>query len=42
VRENLASYDADPGWYQHPSGTVASPATAGDLAADGIDPDAQD
>ena len=23
VRENLASYDEDPGWYQHPEGTVA-------------------
>ena len=25
VREGLASYDEDPGWYQHPAGTVASP-----------------
>jgi hypothetical protein len=41
VRDQLASYDADPGWYQHPAGTVASPATAGDLATDGVDPDAQ-
>jgi manganese oxidase len=24
IRENLASYDEDPGWYEHPSGTVAS------------------
>jgi hypothetical protein len=23
VRENLESYDADPGWYQHPAGTVS-------------------
>ena len=23
IRENLASYDEDPGWYQHPKGTVA-------------------
>lgn len=23
VRENLANYDEDPGWYQHPEGTVA-------------------
>jgi manganese oxidase len=23
IRENLASYDADPGWYDHPAGTVA-------------------
>jgi hypothetical protein len=23
VREGLASYDEDPGWYQHPPGTVA-------------------
>ena len=25
IRENLARYDEDPGWYQHPPGTVASP-----------------
>ena len=25
IRENLRSYDEDPGWYQHPSGTVAEP-----------------
>jgi hypothetical protein len=25
VRENLASYDEDPGWYEHPPGTLASP-----------------
>ena len=25
IRENLRSYDADPGWYDYPSGTVASP-----------------
>ncbi|MFL6292388.1 MAG: multicopper oxidase family protein [Thermoanaerobaculia bacterium] len=25
VREGLQSYDEDPGWYQHPAGTVASP-----------------
>ena len=24
VRENLRSYDEDPGWYEHPPGTVAS------------------
>jgi manganese oxidase len=24
VREGLASYDQDPGWYEHPAGTVAS------------------
>ena len=24
VRENLKSYDEDPGWYNHPAGTVAS------------------
>jgi hypothetical protein len=23
VRDRLASYDTDPGWYQHPPGTVA-------------------
>jgi hypothetical protein len=25
VRENLRSYDEDPGWYEHPPGTIASP-----------------
>jgi hypothetical protein len=25
IRENLRSYDEDPGWYEHPAGTVASP-----------------
>jgi hypothetical protein len=24
IRENLRSYDEDPGWYDHPPGTVAS------------------
>jgi hypothetical protein len=24
IRENLGSYDEDPGWYDHPAGTVAS------------------
>jgi hypothetical protein len=31
VRENLRSYDVDPGWYDHPAGTVAGP--VGDRAA---------
>jgi FtsP/CotA-like multicopper oxidase with cupredoxin domain len=35
VRDTLASY-ADPGWYENPSGTLAGPASAADLAADGI------
>ncbi len=37
VRDRLQSYDQDPGWYQHPRGTVALPASARDLARDGID-----
>ena len=37
VRDRLESYDQDPGWYQHPRGTVALKASAGDLARDGID-----
>src|SRR5262245_36128774 len=37
VRDRLASYDKDPGWYQHPRGTVALKASAADLARDGID-----
>jgi hypothetical protein len=36
VRESLASYDADPGWYANPKGTVAEAASAADLARDGI------
>ena len=36
VRENLKSYDADPGWYQHPKGTQADRADPADLARDGI------
>ncbi|MGB1111159.1 MAG: multicopper oxidase family protein, partial [Gammaproteobacteria bacterium] len=36
VRERLNGYD-DPGWYQHPKGTVASVAPADQLAKDGID-----
>jgi len=37
VRDDLTSYD-DPGWYRHPAGTVAVPATAEQLRADGIRP----
>ena len=36
VREGITSYK-DPGWYQHPEGTVASLAAADDLRRDGID-----
>ena len=35
VREGITSY-VDPGWYEHPSGTVAVEATAAELRADGI------
>jgi len=38
VRDRLASYDSDPGWYAHPKGTVADVASAADLARDGIQP----
>jgi FtsP/CotA-like multicopper oxidase with cupredoxin domain len=37
VRDRLQSYDEDPGWYQHPPGTVALKATEADLARDAID-----
>ncbi len=37
VRDHLATYDKDPGWYQHPPGTVSLKASAQDLARDGID-----
>jgi hypothetical protein len=33
VREGLETYD-DPGWYQNPEGTEASPATEEELARD--------
>jgi FtsP/CotA-like multicopper oxidase with cupredoxin domain len=36
VRDRLTP-DAATGWYPHPNGTVASPATAAQLAKDGID-----
>jgi FtsP/CotA-like multicopper oxidase with cupredoxin domain len=36
VREALASYDEDPGWYAHPAGTVASAASHEEIARDGI------
>jgi FtsP/CotA-like multicopper oxidase with cupredoxin domain len=36
VRDQIQSYDQDPGWYQHPPGTVALKASAADLARDGI------
>lgn len=35
VREGIASYD-DPGWYEHPSGTLATPAKAEEMKRDGI------
>jgi hypothetical protein len=39
VRDQLKSYDEDPGWYQHPPGTVALKANEADLARDGISVD---
>jgi hypothetical protein len=37
VRDQLRSYDEEPGWYQHPPGTVALKATDEELRRDGID-----
>jgi hypothetical protein len=37
VRDRLMSYDEDPGWYQHPAGTVALKASDEELRRDGID-----
>ncbi|MGZ9272461.1 MAG: copper oxidase [Candidatus Binatia bacterium] len=37
VRDRLKSYDEDPGWYDHPAGTVAMKASEAELARDGID-----
>lgn len=39
VRDHLDG-DGDPGWYEHPAGTVATAATAQELARDGVDVDA--
>ena len=36
VRDQLKSYDEDPGWYKHPPGTVALKASDAELARDGI------
>ena len=36
VRDELASYDQDPGWYRHPPGTVASRASREEMRRDGI------
>jgi hypothetical protein len=37
VRDQLETYDKDPGWYKHPPETVARKASTADLARDGID-----
>jgi hypothetical protein len=39
VRDGLGSYE-DPGWYEHPAGSVAEAAARGDLDRDGIDVEA--
>ena len=36
VRPRPVDVTRDPGWYDHPPGTVAGPASAGDAARDGI------
>ncbi len=36
VRRTIKSYD-DPGWYDHPKGTVAQSATAEELSRDGVE-----
>jgi FtsP/CotA-like multicopper oxidase with cupredoxin domain len=37
VRDRLRSYHEDPGWYDHPAGTVAMKASETELVRDGID-----
>jgi len=37
VRDHVESYDKDPGWYAHPPGSIASRASAFELARDGVD-----
>lgn len=41
VRETLGDSIEDPGWYNPPDGTLASPATSGMLERNGISPDAR-
>jgi len=41
VREKVADSRVDPGWYQHPAGSVAALATDADLARDGVKPSAE-
>jgi manganese oxidase len=41
VRDRLKNYDEDPGWYEHPEGTVAMEAHAAELQRDGIDVNAR-
>jgi manganese oxidase len=36
VRDRLKSYDKDPGWYEHPPGTVALKANDAELSRDGV------
>src|SRR5215467_7325181 len=36
VRDGLADYDKDPGWYEHPEGTVAMKASDEELRRNGI------
>ncbi len=36
VRAGLTDYDRDPGWYDHPPGTVARAASPDELARDGV------
>ncbi len=36
VRDKVDSYEKDPGWYEHPPGTVATVADRAELARDGI------
>jgi hypothetical protein len=36
VRDGIDDFAADPGWYSHPAGTVATTASAEELRRDGI------
>ena len=38
VREKIADYNLDPGWYQQPPGTSATVALAEELRRDGVTP----
>jgi len=37
VRDRVNNYDEDPGWYEHPRGTVAMKVNDDEIARDGVE-----